>query len=50
VANSFSRKKTAETGLTKRGARGNAFRIKRLKNDHGFHVYSLENTSESKTI
>ena len=50
MANSFSRKITAETGLSKRGARGNVFRIRRFKNDHGFQVYSLENTSEGKTI
>lgn len=50
MATSFSRKKTAETGLSKRGARGNVFHIKRFKNDHGFQVYSLENTSEGKTI
>lgn len=50
MANSLIRKKTAETGLTKRAARGNNFRIRRFKNDHGFHVYSLENTTEGKTI
>jgi len=50
VANSFSRKKTAEIGLSKKGVRGNTFRIRRFKNDHGFQVYSLENTSEGKTI
>lgn len=50
MATSFSRKKTAETGLSKRGARGNAFRIRRFKNDHGFQVYTLENTAEGKTI
>ena len=26
------------------------FSIKRFKNDHGFQVYTLENTSEGKTI
>lgn len=50
MAYSFSRKKTAESGLSKKGARGNIFRIRRFKNDHGFQVYSLENTSEGKTI
>ena len=50
MVNSFSRKKTAETGLLKKGARGNIFCIRRFKNDHGFQVYSLENTSEGKTI
>ena len=50
MANTFSRKKTAESGLAKKGARGNAFRIRRFKNDHGFQVYSLENTSEGKII
>ncbi len=50
MANSFSRKKTAETGLSRKGARGNSFSIRRFKNDHGFQVYSLENTSEGKTI
>lgn len=46
----ISRKKTAEIGLTQKGDRRNAFRIKRFKNDHGFQVYTLENTSEGKKI
>lgn len=50
MATSLFKKNTAETGLSKKGARGNAFRIRRFKNDHGFQVYSLENTSEGKTI
>lgn len=50
MANTFLRKKTAESGLSIKGARGNAFRIRRFKNDHGFQVYSLENTSEGKII
>lgn len=50
MAYSFSRKKTAETGISKRGARGNAFKIRRFKNDHGFQVYALENTAENKVI
>lgn len=50
MLNSFSRNKTAENGLTEKGAKGNNFRIRRFKNDHGFQVYSLENTSEGKTI
>ena len=46
----ISIKKTAEQGLTRKGDRRNTFRIKRFKNDHGFQVYSLENTAEGKKI
>ena len=50
MANSIFRQKTAEIGLTKRGDRRNVFRIRRFKNDHGFQIYSLENTAEGKKI
>ena len=50
MANLISSKKTAEMGLTIKGDRRNAFRIKRFKNDHGFQVYTLENTAEGKKI
>ena len=48
----FGKKKKGTTAvkLSKRGDRRNAFRIQRFKNDHGFQVYSLENTAESKKI
>jgi len=50
VANLISSKKTAELGLTIKGDRRNAFRIKRFKNDHGFQVYTLENIAEGRKV
>ena len=46
----ISIKKTVEMGLTIKGDRRNAFRIKRFKNDHGFQVYTLENIAEGRKI
>lgn len=39
-----------EIVLTKRGDRRNVFRIERFKNDHGFQIYTLENTAEGRKI
>jgi len=50
VANSNSRQKITGEGLTKKADRRNVFRIRRFKNDHGFQVYTLENTAEAKKI
>jgi hypothetical protein len=36
--------------VSKRCDRYNYFRIQRIKNDHGFHVYLLENTAENRRI
>ena len=36
--------------LTRRGDRHNQFRLQRIKNDHGFYVYVLENTAENRKI
>ena len=41
---------TAEIELVKRADRHNVFRIQRFINDHGFQVYSLENTTEGSKI
>ena len=45
----------AKNGITGKGIgrkhdRRNAFRIRRFRNDHGFEVYSLENTAEGRKI
>jgi len=47
---SKSKRKILEKGVTKKYDRRNAFRIRRYKNDHGFQVYTLENTAENKKI
>lgn len=39
-----------EIQLTKRADRHNIFRIQRFINDHGFQVYTLENSAEGKKI
>ena len=41
---------TVEIELVKRGDRHNVFRIQRFINDHGFQIYSLENTAEGSKI
>jgi hypothetical protein len=45
-----NRSEKNEITVSKRGDRFNNFRIQRIKNDHGFHVYMLENKSESRQI
>ncbi len=42
--------RTKPKSLTKRADRKNIFRISCIKNDHGFYVYALENTSEKRKI
>lgn len=41
---------SVETGLSKRGGRHNTFHIQRFTNDHGFHIYALENRAEGRKI
>ena len=50
MVSSIFRQKTTNIGLTKKYDRRNAFRIRRFKNDHGFQVYSLENSAENRKI
>lgn len=50
MAISISKTQSAEIRLSKRGDRRNVFRIHRFKNDHGFQVYTLENTAEGNKI
>ena len=50
MAKSILKQKAAGKGLTKKYDRNNAFRIRRVKNDHGFQVYILENVAENKRI
>jgi hypothetical protein len=45
-----NRTKSNKITVSKRGDRYNNFRIQRIKNDHGFHIYVLENKSESRQI
>jgi DNA polymerase III delta prime subunit len=45
-----SRSERKEITVSKRGDRFNIFCIQRIKNDHGFHVYKLENKAESRQI
>jgi hypothetical protein len=50
VAKSIIKRRGTDVRITKRGDRRNVFRIQRFKNDHGFQVYSLENTAEGRKI
>jgi hypothetical protein len=50
VANPIFKRKDTDVRLSKRGDRRNIFVIRRFKNDHGFHVYALENTAEGRKI
>jgi len=50
VENFISGNNSVEVGLTQKADRRNVFRIKRFKNDHGFQVYTLENTAEGRKI
>ena len=50
MAKTRSRQAAFEIKLSKRGDRHNVFRIQRFKNDHGFQIYSLENSAEGKKI
>ncbi|HEY9050711.1 MAG TPA: AAA domain-containing protein [Gammaproteobacteria bacterium] len=50
MISSIIKRKANEIRLSKRGDRRNAFRIHRFKNDHGFQVYTLENTAEGNKI
>ncbi len=45
-----SKKPSAEVGVSKRGGRHNSFHIRRFTDDHGFHIYALENKSEGRRI
>ena len=40
----------SSSGLTKKADRRNIFHIRRFKNDHGFQVYTLDNTAEGNRI
>ena len=50
MANPIFKRQGTDVRLSKRGDRRNVFVIRRFKNDHGFHVYALENTAEGKKI
>ncbi len=50
MAKTNLRHATTEIKLSKRGDRNNIFRIQRFINDHGFQIYSLENTAEGRKI
>ena len=50
MANSIFKRQGTDVRLSKRGDRRNIFVIRRFKNDHGFHVYALENTAEGRKI
>jgi hypothetical protein len=45
-----NRSENNEISVSKHGDRFNNFHIQRIKNDHGFHVYQLENKAESRKI
>lgn len=50
MKNFLLKKNSTDIKLSKKGDRHNIFRIQRLKNDHGFYVYLLENSAEKNQI